>query len=92
MVEAWMVKELDSGFVTGSPGFVESSGKTSQTVYHSFSIYAAMYFRSAWKGEVVSVVEVLTDECVEVRLDPYSNKRLLHVSEMGVEAWWGSEV
>ena len=72
---AWVVEELDGGFVTGSPGFVESSGKTSQTFSYSFSISAAMCFWSAWKGEVVNVVEVQTDECVEVwenlRLAPY---------------------
>ena len=36
----------------------------------------------------MNVVEVFTDECVEVwensRLDSYSNERLLYVSEMGV--------
>ena len=64
------------GFVTGSPGLLESCRKTSQTDSHFFfSISAAMYFWSAWKGEVVKVcVEVLTDECIEVweslRLDP----------------------
>ena len=36
--------ELNGGFVTGSPGFAESSGKTSQTVSYSFSISAAMCF------------------------------------------------
>ena len=38
---------LDGGFVTGSPRFVESSGKTSQTVSHFFSVSTAMYFWSA---------------------------------------------
>ena len=41
---AWVVEGLDGGFVTGSPGFAESSGKTSQTVSYSFSISAAMCF------------------------------------------------
>ena len=36
---AWVVERLDGGFVTGSPGFAESSGKTSQTV---------SYFYSSW--------------------------------------------
>ena len=44
---AWVVERLDGWCVTGSPGFVESSGKTSQTVSHSFSISAAMCFWSA---------------------------------------------
>ena len=75
---AWVVKHLDGGFVTGFPGFAESFGKSSQTVFHSFSIPTVMCFWSAWKGEVVvNVVEVLTDECVEVwedlRLDSYLN-------------------
>ena len=39
------------------------------------SILAAMCFWSAWKGEVVNLVEVLTNEFVEVwknlRLHPY---------------------
>ena len=39
-----VVEGLDGGFVTGSPGFLESSGKTSQTVSHSFSISAMMWF------------------------------------------------
>ena len=47
---------LDGGFVTGSPRFVESSGKTSQTVSHFFSVSTAMCFWSAWKGEMVNVV------------------------------------
>ena len=41
----------------------------------------------------MNVVEVLTDECVEVwenlRLDPYSHEMLLHVLEVGVETRWG---
>ena len=41
----------------------------------------------------MDVVEVLTDECVEVwensRLDPYSNWRLLYVLEMGVKTLCG---
>ena len=40
----WVVKGLDGGLITGSPGFEESSAKTSQTVSHSFSISAAMCF------------------------------------------------
>ena len=44
---AWVVERLDGWCVTGSPGFVESSGKTSHTVSHSFSISAAMCFWSA---------------------------------------------
>ena len=47
---------LDGWFVKGSPGFAESSGKTSETVSNTFSISAAMGFWSAWKGEVVNVV------------------------------------
>ena len=47
------------------------------------SISAVMCFWSAWKGEVVNVIEMLTDKCVEVwdnlRLDPYSNERSLCV-------------
>ena len=50
----WVVEEMmacvvegrGGGFVTDSPGFVESSGKTSQTVHHSCSISAAMFFLS----------------------------------------------
>ena len=44
------------------------------------------------------MVEVLTDECVEVwenlRLDPCSNEMLLYVLKINVEAWWvrGHEV
>ena len=90
---AWMVEGLDGGFVAGSPGFVQSSGKTSQTFSHSFSISTVMCFLSAWKREMANVVGVLSDECVEVwenlRLDSYSNERLLYVLEMGVEARWG---
>ena len=41
---AWIVEGLDSGFVTGSPGFVQSSGKVSQTFSHSFSISTVMCF------------------------------------------------
>ena len=92
-IMAWDVEGLDVMFVTGYPGFAESYGKTSQTVPNSFSIYAAMCFWSAWKEEVVNVVEVLTDECVEVcenlMLNPYSNERLLYILEMGVDARWG---
>ena len=44
---AWVVKRLDDWCVTGSPGFVESSGKTSETVSHSFPVSAAMCFWSA---------------------------------------------
>ena len=44
---AWVVERLDGWCVTGSPGFVESSGKTSQTVSHSFSISATTCFWSA---------------------------------------------
>ena len=51
-----MVEGLDGGFVTGSPEFAESSGKASQTVSNSFLIFAAMCFRSAWKGEVVNMI------------------------------------
>ena len=36
MVEAWVVEGLHDGFVTGSPGFLENSRKSSQTVCHSF--------------------------------------------------------
>ena len=90
---AWVVEGLDGGFVTSFLGFVESFGKTSQTVSHSFSISATMCFWSAWKGEVVNVVEVLTDKCVEVcenlRLDPYSHEMLLYVLEVGFETRWG---
>ena len=72
---AWVIEGLDGGFATGSSGFAESSGKTSQTVSHYLLISAVMCFWSAWKGEVVNVVEVLPDECVEVwenlRLDPF---------------------
>ena len=87
---------VNGGFLADSPGFVESSGKTSQTVSYSFSISAAMCFWSAWKGEVVHVVEVLTDKCVEVwenlRLDPYSNEGLLSLSEMRSGGGRGHEV
>ena len=42
---------------------------------------------------MVNWFEVLTYKCVEVweslRLDSYSNERLLRVSEMGVEAQFG---
>ena len=47
---------LGGGFVTGSPGFAGSSGKTFQTVSNSFSISAVMCSQSAWKGQVVNVV------------------------------------
>ena len=43
----WVVERLDGWCVTGSPEFVESSGKTSQTVSHSFSVSATMCFYSA---------------------------------------------
>ena len=95
---AWVVEGLDGGFATGSPGSLESSGKTPQTVTHSVLIFVTMCFWSAWKGEVGNVVEVLTDECVEVwenlRLDPCSNEMLLYVLKINVEAWWvrGHEV
>ena len=56
MVEAWVVEGLYDRFVTGSPGFAESSGKTSQTVSNSFLVSATMCFWSSWKGEVVNVV------------------------------------
>ena len=91
--DAWVLEGLGGGFVTGSPEFAQSSGKTSQTVSHSFSISAMMRFWSAWKGEAVNVVEVLIDKCAEVlenlRLGLYSNGTLLYISEMGVEARWG---
>ena len=49
------------------------SGKSS----FFFSISAVMCFWSVGKGEVVNVVEVLTDKCIELweclRFDPYSN-------------------
>ena len=93
---ACMVEGLDGGFVAGFPGFAESSGKTSQTVSHSFSISTTMCFWSAWKGEMVNVVEVLTDECVEVwenlRLDLYLNEGLLSVLEMGIETQRGRKL
>ena len=80
---AWEIEGLDGGFVTGATGFAESSEKTYETVSHYLSISAVMCFWSAWKGEVVNVVEMLTDKCVEVwenlRLDPYSNERSLYV-------------
>ena len=84
-VMAWVVEVVRCWLVAGSPGFVESSGKTSHTVSHSFSISAAIYFWSAWKGEVVIVVEVLTNECVEVwkrlRLGTYSQEGLVSESK-----------
>ena len=90
---AWVVEGLDGGFVAGFPEFMESSGRTSQTVSHSFSISTAMWFWSAWKEEIVNVVEVLTDKCVEVwenlRVDLYSTDGLLSVLEIGIEARWG---
>ena len=46
MVEAWVVEGLNDGFVTGPPGFSESSGKTSETVSHSFSILPQCIFVS----------------------------------------------
>ena len=77
----------------GSSAFLESYGKASQKMPHSFAISTAMCFWSTRKGEKVNVVEVLTDKCVEVwenlRLHLYSNEGLLSVSEVGVEAWWG---
>ena len=42
IVEAWMVQGLDGRLVTVSPGFAKSSGKTSLTVSHSFSISAVI--------------------------------------------------
>ena len=49
---AWVVEVVRCWLVAGSPGFVESSGKTSHTVSHSFSISAAIYFWSAilWRN------------------------------------------
>ena len=89
---AWLVEGLVDGLVTDSPWFAERSGKSSHTVSQSFSISAAMCFWSAWKEEVVTVVEVLTDKCVEVwenlRLEPYSNGGLLSVLEMGIGTSW----
>ena len=46
----WVMEGLDGGLVTSSLGFEEDSGKTSQTVSHSFSTLVAMCFWSAWKG------------------------------------------
>ena len=86
----WVVEGLDGGFIAGSPGFAESSGKTSQTVFHSFLISTAICFWSTWKGDVVNLLEVFTDQCVKVwenlRLDLHSNEGLFSVSEMGIEA------
>ena len=60
-----MVGDLDGGIVAGPPkGFLESSGKTSQTVSHSRSISAMSFCRFAWKEEVVMVIEALIDQCV----------------------------
>ena len=39
-----MVEGLDGGFVASSPGFAESSEKTSETVSYSFSNSVAMCF------------------------------------------------
>ena len=44
---AWVVGRLDGWCATGSPEFMESSQKISQTVSHSFSISAVMCFWSA---------------------------------------------
>ena len=80
---AWEIEGLDGGFVTDATVFAESSEKTYETVSHYLSISAVMCFWSAWKGEVVNVIEMLTGKCVEVwenlRLDPYSNERSLCV-------------
>ena len=46
MVEAWVVEGLDGVFVTGTPGFAESSENTSQTLSNPFSISFAMCSRS----------------------------------------------
>ena len=58
-----------------------------------FFNFAAMYFCQPEKEKWWMLFEVLTYECVEVwkslRLDSYSNERLLYFSEMGVEARWG---
>ena len=62
---ALVVKGLDDGFVTGSPGFVGSSWEASQTVWHSFLIFTAMCFWLALKEEVMNLVEAYNDECVE---------------------------
>ena len=62
---ALVVKGLDGGFVTGCPGFTGSSWKASQTVSDSFLIFTAMCFWLALKGEVMNLVEVYNDECVE---------------------------
>ena len=90
---AWVVEGLDIEFIVGSPGFAESSGKTSQTVLYYVSIFTTMCFWSAWEGEMMNVIEMFTNKCVEVwknlRLNPYSDQGLLSVSEMGVQAWWG---
>ena len=42
-----VVERLDGWCITGSSGFVESSGKTSQTVSHFLSISFTMCFWSA---------------------------------------------
>ena len=44
---AWVVEGLDGVFVTDFKGFLESSGKTSQTVSHSFSI---SFFDCFWSA------------------------------------------
>ena len=90
---AWVVEGLNGGFFAGSSGFVVSSGKNSQMVSHSFSISATICFWSAWKGEVVNVVEVLIDESVEVleklRLDTYSKEGSVSVSEKALRSGGG---
>ena len=58
----WLVEKLDGGIVVGSlMGFLESSGKTSHTVFHSRSISAMSFCRLK---EMVKVIEALSDQRV----------------------------
>ena len=90
---AWVEEGINAGFLAGSPGIEVSSGKTSKTASHSFSSSAGICFWSAWKGEVVNVVEVLIDESVELweklRLDTYSKEGLVSISEMSSRSGGG---
>ena len=75
MIDALVGDGLEVGLLQVLQGYWRAVGRLPKQTRIFFSISAAMYFWSAWKGEVVKVcVEVLTDECIEVweslRLDP----------------------
>ena len=61
----WLVEELDGWIAAGSPmGFLECSGKTFCTIFHSCLILVMSFCRLAWKEKVVKVIEAVTDQGV----------------------------